>query len=710
MIKILIIGGGFAGVTTALELSKKKLTDVHITLVSNKTHLEYYPGLFHIVTGTSPEQMYISLSEIFKNTNVEVVRDTIVSINTKENIACSNDTCTYHYDYCVVAVGSVPCYFGLDKYADKLFTISNIQKTLELRKHLHTTLTECRLRDNNEKACGGHIVVIGAGANGCETAGELALYAKKIAKRYSFEEKYIKVDLIISGDRVVPQFDAKLSTIVEKKLKDLGVNLIYNTRASEEQIKNWLGIGHSEEAKTVVWSVGTKSVDLVKNIDNLELDTKGKVVVDEFLRAKGINNMFILGDNAATKYSGTAQTAIDDAQYVAKVLNEKIQGAHTFVPYVANNMGYVMSIGSGWAVAQVMGVDISGKLAWFVRKIINFAFLASILPLKRAWELFTHEEDEWREFDDVAVKKYIGLNITKLHHNKKIVLFTTLFLLTIFFVYRYFESKNYFVPSKEIEVITTPIPKKIDSTNNVYTAPAAKTIEVLPTIYLKSVSNLTSKYISKTNTTNVVSYNNVQIPKLDFLFDATKWQVVEEGQRIYTESEVDETYKLKNINHSLKYNKQILVLRDSNGGELAINWFQPGYEGSRSPFNSSESKKLGNGMSRIRLYEEYFYFFDKYLIDITKSKQYLDCVNKKAIDYSAIFGPTCDELLGKNANVELYKSTSFSLTDSIEKVFNDTIIYEYNNALKNKPEVDLSITYSGNNVEEADKIIKQLKI
>lgn len=399
---ILIVGGGIGGVTTALNLAKNNRKDIHITLVSNTTHVVYYPGLFHLLTGASPEQLSIPLDEVFEGTNVEIVHDTIKSIHPKEHIACSSEMCKYKYDYCIVASGSEPCYFDLEPYKDSFYTVSSVDSTLKLRKHLFELLAPMNVMSKDEAKKAGKIIVIGAGPNGCETAGELAVYTKRLAKRYKLNDADISIELLCSTDRVVPMFDQDISKKVERKLTSLGVTITYNTRADKKLIEEFLDESNSKHSKTIVWSVGMKNVPLISSIENIKLNEKRKAVVDEYLRAVDLQDIFILGDNAATKYAGTAQTAFFDAKYLTNTLI-KLLDNKPLVKYKPSNHGYVISIGHGWALVNIFGLKEEGYVAWLIRKCVNLWFLSNILPLKKAFERFYHEEDEWRQFDDIAL-------------------------------------------------------------------------------------------------------------------------------------------------------------------------------------------------------------------------------------------------------------------------------------------------------------------
>ena len=121
--RIVIIGGGFAGIRCALDLEKKHLKSTKIVLISDKTHFEYYPRIYRVVTGETPLQVCIPLSEIFKNKNVEIITDEIVDVNLSDQKLLGKTESIYLYDELVIALGSETVYFNIEGVKERSFGI-----------------------------------------------------------------------------------------------------------------------------------------------------------------------------------------------------------------------------------------------------------------------------------------------------------------------------------------------------------------------------------------------------------------------------------------------------------------------------------------------------------------------------------------------------------------------------------------------------------
>src|SRR3990167_2117200 len=110
--RIVIVGGGFGGIKSALELSKKNLTDTQITLISDKPHFEYHALLYRVLTGRSPLEVCIPLQDILGGKNVDLVQDFIVDVDPKNKTVKGSSGATYHFDILILALGSEPAYFN----------------------------------------------------------------------------------------------------------------------------------------------------------------------------------------------------------------------------------------------------------------------------------------------------------------------------------------------------------------------------------------------------------------------------------------------------------------------------------------------------------------------------------------------------------------------------------------------------------------------
>lgn len=377
MKKILIVGGGFAGVRTALDLAKRNLPDTDITLVSSTPHFEYHAALYRVVTGRSPLEVCIQLTDIFKNKPVNLITDKIVKLDFKNKRITGESESFYAYDYLVLALGSDTSYFDTPGLKELSFGFKSIPEALKLKRHIHEEM--------NKKSPSPHIVVVGGGASGTELAGELAVYTKKLAKKHKLDPSIVTIDLIQSPNRVLPDLPEDISARVDAQLRKLGVNIFLNRKVVKEEVEQVFLRDMQMKTKTVIWTAGVVINSLLANTRDMPLSDRKKVLVDKYLRIK--KNVFVLGDCAETPYTGMAQTAIYDGHFVANNIANTILGKPK-VKYKPRPVAYCIPVGPGWAATLWHGMRFYGRFGYLIRRYIDFKFFLSILPFAKALRAF----------------------------------------------------------------------------------------------------------------------------------------------------------------------------------------------------------------------------------------------------------------------------------------------------------------------------------
>lgn len=364
--KILIVGGGFGGVRAALDLEKSRLPNTKIILVSDKPHFEYHAALYRVVTGRSPLEVCVPLSEIFAGKNVEVLQDSIIGMDLGARRLEGFSGAHYSYDFLVLALGSETAYFDIPGLRELSFGFKSINEALRLKRHLHELFEAGRAPFN--------IVVVGGGASGTELAGELAIYTRKLARLHQVDPSLASIDLVEGASRILPLMPEDFSRKVAHRLRDLGVNIFVNRLLVKEEVESVHLRDMEMKTKTVIWTAGVAAHHLLG---------KKKVAVDKYLQAKGRANVFVIGDAAATKYSGMAQTAIADGRHAARVIAARI--LRTKAPaYKPQKPGYAIPAGRGWAAVLIGNTRIYGILGWWIRRAIDFRYFLSILPFDKA--------------------------------------------------------------------------------------------------------------------------------------------------------------------------------------------------------------------------------------------------------------------------------------------------------------------------------------
>ena len=246
--KILIVGGGFAGIATALRLEKAKLPGMKIVLVSNKPHFEYHAALYRLVTGNSPLEVCIPLREVFANKNVEVIEDHMLELNPEEKMLVGSSGSRYHYDKLILGLGSETNYFNIPGLKEYSYGMKSITEALRLKQHITETLLTCKIDFTNkvEQICDANFVVIGAGATGVEMAGQLIVYARGLAREYGIDPSLVSVELIEGAPKILPALPKEFTDRIEHHLRGLGINIFLNRTIEREECEevfySWSGL------------------------------------------------------------------------------------------------------------------------------------------------------------------------------------------------------------------------------------------------------------------------------------------------------------------------------------------------------------------------------------------------------------------------------------------------------------------------------------
>lgn len=369
--KVLIVGGGFGGLKTALELSGDDRFEV--TVLSAEPNFRYYPTLYHTATGGRKVNAAISLAELFSDKPVRVVLGTAVKLDKRAKIVETGDGQHYTYDTLVLALGVVTNYFGIQGLEQFSYSIKSVEAAERFKKHLHEQLTDEHRPDLN-------YVIIGAGPTGIELAGELPHYLHHIMKAHGLERRQVHIDLIEAAPRLLPRLPKDTARMVQRRLKRLGVRLYLGQAVQGETADELMVNGKPIRSHTVVWTAGVTNHPFFKD-NSFTLTSRGKVATDIYLQAE--DNIFVLGDNANTPYSGMAQTALNDGKFVADNLKRRASGKD-FKSYVARKPIIVIPAGPKWAAVIWGRLRIYGWLGWVLREAADLIAFHDYEPWQRA--------------------------------------------------------------------------------------------------------------------------------------------------------------------------------------------------------------------------------------------------------------------------------------------------------------------------------------
>lgn len=372
--KVVIVGGGFGGLKTALELANNP--GFEITLISERPNFEYHGALYRSGTGRSPLEVVMPLRDILKGVrNITFAQDRIVGIDAGKQRVVSETGNVYSYDKLILALGNVVNYFGIAGMDETTMSLDTISNTIALRHQL------VELFKSNKPVL--HIVVAGAGPAGVELAGELQHFAQIVAEKYKLQPKRLKVVIIEGANRALPGLKPAASYKALRRLERLGVKVMLNTQLNSCEPGKVCLDGGDLSADLIIWTAGSRAPGFYADHPNVFKLERGRVKVDQYLKAAGQESIYVIGDNAATPYAGMAQTALHDAKFVARNLIRELGGKKLFW-YRAQIPVYAVPIGPNWAILQTSRRVMSGRRAWLVRRRADLAIYRNFKPYKEA--------------------------------------------------------------------------------------------------------------------------------------------------------------------------------------------------------------------------------------------------------------------------------------------------------------------------------------
>jgi len=410
---ILIVGGGYGGITAAKKLEKafKRKEDIKITLVDKHPFHTLMTEL-HEVAGhrVEPDSVRVSYAKIFGASKVNVVLDTITSIDFGKNQACSAMH-TYDYDYLVLGSGAEPEFFGISGIKENSFTLWSFDDAMKIRHHIDNIFEKAVAeQDPVKRKKMLTFVVAGAGFTGIEMAGELLEWRDVMCAKWLIAREEVRVVVVEAMPNILPIFEEGLRDKVEKYMKKHGAELLVNTpivgaEAGLVKLKD----GSSLETETFIWTAGVsgcafaESLDLAKGPFGRNPETteppkrnrKGRLLVNDEIRSVDHANVFPVGDNLWFVENETAlpqivETAIQTGETAAHNIIADIEGKAA-KKFKSNYHGFMVSVGGKYAVSNAMGIKLSGFLAMAMKHFVNLHYLITLAGLNQCWEYIKHE-------------------------------------------------------------------------------------------------------------------------------------------------------------------------------------------------------------------------------------------------------------------------------------------------------------------------------
>jgi NADH dehydrogenase len=386
--RIVIVGGGFGGVYTALELQRllRRVRDVEVTIVSRDNFLLFTPMLHEVAASdldithiVNPVRKLLPRVRCFDGdvAAIDLVRRTVV-------VAHGADAHTHDlpYDHLVIALGSVTNFFGIAGLAERALTMKSLGDAIALRNRMISLLEEA----DTECSAAARVrlltfIVAGAGFAGVETVAAMNDFVREALRFYPrVTPDLIRMVLVHPDEVVLPELSASLGRYAQEKLEARGVEVRSRTKVTAiADAAVGLSDGTIVPASTVVWTAGTTPSPLVATLPCTK--QRGRLCVNDRLEVQGWPGVWALGDCALVPdgatgrfHPPTAQHAIREGRCVARNIVASLHGRPTR-PFTFRTIGQLASLGRRTGVAQILGANFSGFVAWWLWRTIYLAKL-----------------------------------------------------------------------------------------------------------------------------------------------------------------------------------------------------------------------------------------------------------------------------------------------------------------------------------------------
>lgn len=386
--RIIIVGGGFGGVYTALELEKRLARDpnVDITLVSHDNFFLFTPMLHEVAASDLDLTTIVSpIRKMLRKVNF--VAGEIQSIDLENRTVTvlhglDRHEHTHEFDQIVLSLGSTTNFFGLPGLEENAITMKSLEDAVNLRNRLIAILEEA------DTECGEKvrqplltIVTAGGGFAGVETIASINDFLRDALKFYrNIKESDLRLVLIHPGEVILPELGPALGKYTQNKLMERGVEILTNSRVTgyDGHVVT-LKDGTSIESRTLIWTAGTTPNALLKMLPCK--NDKGKLIVSAKLEVESHPGVWSLGDCAivpdittGTSCPPTAQHALRQARTTALNVIAHLRGGEKKV-FKFKTIGQLASIGHRCGVARVFGINFSGFIAWWMWRTIYLSKL-----------------------------------------------------------------------------------------------------------------------------------------------------------------------------------------------------------------------------------------------------------------------------------------------------------------------------------------------
>lgn len=403
--RIVVIGGGFAGLELIKSLKNKKL---QVILLDKNNFHTFQPLLYQVATaGLEPDSIAFPIRKILKKHKNCFFRNTEVKRIDPEKYTVETTLGSLKYDHLVIATGSAANFFGNEKVKQNSMPMYNLSESLNLRTRILGSLEKAIVEESPERRQAlMNFAIVGGGPTGVELAGALAELKKHVLQS-DFPEldlKEMNIYLLEGADRVLPPMAEISSRKAEEFLEKLGVEVRLGTMVEEYDGKTVKTNKQDFDAETLIWTAGVKGSGLA-GIEKAEVEKTGRLLVDEFNCIKGHKDIYAVGDVALMETEAypkghpmLAPVAMQQGEHLGLNISRMTEGKKP-IPFRYKNGGTMATVGRNKAVVELPKYKTQGMLAWFIWMGVHLYSLIGtrnkmVTFINWVWNYFNYDRGE----------------------------------------------------------------------------------------------------------------------------------------------------------------------------------------------------------------------------------------------------------------------------------------------------------------------------
>ena len=418
--KVVIVGGGFAGLNAAKLLGASGKVDVWV--IDRRNHHLFQPLLYQVaMAGLSPAEIARPIRSLLSEyPRVHVIQGEVRDVVAEQH-KVRGDFGELDYDYLILGTGAQHAYFGHEEWEQHAPGLKTLEQATEIRQRVLIAFERAENeRDPELRKRHLTFVIVGGGPTGVELAGAIGELSRfTLGKDFrNIDPKLTRVILIEAGPRILPSFSPKLASRAVRDLEQLGVQVWTDSRVTGIDAEG-VQVGKERiDTDTVLWGAGVRASELSLRVP-AEHDAQGRVVVDPQLNAPGHPEIFVLGDMARANDAqgkplpGVAPAAMQQGRYAAREILGELEGKPR-KPFVYLDKGQMATIGRSRAIVQMPRGQLTGLFAWLTWLVIHIYYLSGFknrlfVLIQWAWSYVTFARGarlivskSWRSYPDVA--------------------------------------------------------------------------------------------------------------------------------------------------------------------------------------------------------------------------------------------------------------------------------------------------------------------